>query len=231
MSIAKWGGIYRFISDDRSEWRYSSPRYPEFYNCGFGRLVGIWIMRRLAKSGRMTVGEANALLWKICLRYSGTPERTFEASKIDGMGRVTLNKVGSVVATFEFWKARSQSYAAVSEAQERQIAHSDTDTKHLWRAGGSKYEPLKPCRWCGTNVPFKKEWIDFQDTIRCNARDCRRIDFLRYKKQSHGGIALTPAQRNQAGPESFNTYSVINYLAIVAKEAKRANRSANHDIR
>lgn len=91
--------------------------------------------------------------------------------------------------------------------------------------------PQKPCRWCGKPVIFKPEWLAWYDkTVRCNAPDCRRMDYLKDKPQSRGGIDLTPVQRRSLDPEAWNTQRAMNYLQLRAKELKRG-RSTNHDLR
>jgi hypothetical protein len=53
---------------------------------------------------------------------------------------------------------------------------------------------FKPCRWCGAVIRFKESWLDANKTIRCNDKECRRIDYLSRICKTHGGIDLTPTQ-------------------------------------
>jgi hypothetical protein len=79
----------------------------------------------------------------------------------------------------------------------------------------------KPCRWCGAHVYFKKEWLDYKKTVRCNSRECRAIDHFQKIPQSRGGIALTPKQRESSTPDAWPLLIMNNYLVKVAKELKR----------
>lgn len=104
--------------------------------------------------------------------------------------------------------------------------------------------PKLPCRWCGKPVYFKDSWLGepihgadgrywwstSNKTVRCNGRYCRHMDYLRFKPQSKGGIELTPKQREGLSPDAWDGQRALNYLALVAKEIKRASR-ANHVVR
>ena len=94
----------------------------------------------------------------------------------------------------------------------------------------------KPCRWCGVRVHFKPSWLTkYDDSVRCNAPDCRRMDYLRRIPQSRGGIQLTFRQREllpqHTNNSEFATAQMsINYLILRAKEVKHGRKSA-HDVR
>lgn len=82
--------------------------------------------------------------------------------------------------------------------------------------------PKLPCRWCGRLVFYRPEWIRWDGTVRCNAPDCRRIDYLADKPKSKGGIALTPAQRiTITDREARNTQVMINYAMLRAREVRK----------
>lgn len=107
-----------------------------------------------------------------------------------------------------------------------------------------KSAPKLPCRWCGTMVFYKDSWLgephhnglgaywwnSSAKTVRCNSRTCRHLDYLRFIPQSKGGIDLTRKQRDGLSWDSWDGQRALNYLAIVAKEIKRASR-ANHVVR
>lgn len=96
--------------------------------------------------------------------------------------------------------------------------------------------PTKPCRWCGKAVEFKPNWLkpsslNLYGTVHCNAPDCRRMDWLSNKPQKHGGINLTPRQREETDYEARDTVRAFNYLQLRIKEAKRNGRKPTYDIR
>jgi hypothetical protein len=123
------------------------------------------------------------------------------------------------------------------------FANNGDDQQRIYETGSKPWDTFhtktipialakkKPCRWCDRPVFYKDKWIKWNGTVRCNSAVCRRIDYLQDIPQSRGGIDLTPAQRKASPREAWDTHRAINYLALVAKETKRANRSANHDIR
>jgi hypothetical protein len=228
--IAAWGGIDCWLGGDREGARRDPKRYPLFYDGSRPATICGWILKRLSRSGRVTVKAANVLLYRAAVRYSGAPERTYAAMKIAGYGWLVLNKNGNPAASVPIWSTLHAVDAATEEAQARRLAHSDVQTRMLWRAGGDRYEELKACRWCGEPVQFKEQWKEADGSVRCNRRDCRRMDYLRHTPQSKGGIDLTPRQRQGLSYEAWNTQRTINYLALVAKEQKRGRKS-NHDVR
>lgn len=88
-------------------------------------------------------------------------------------------------------------------------------------------QQVKPCRWCGEKVFFKKQWVEYDGTIRCNAPDCRRMDYLQNIPQSRGGIDLTPTQRNALDREAWRTQKAINYLNLRLKEVRKSCKHRN----
>lgn len=228
--VDAWGGIDYWVSGDRSAMRRSGFKYPLWGDASRPMHICRWIIRRIAKGGKTSVRDANKLLMRVAYRYSGSPERTYEAARFEGMGCL-IGRGDQVGPSLRFWTAVEQSSRALEEAQADKRAHSDAGTRMLWLVGGDKYETLKPCRWCGETVNFKEHWKKHDGSVRCNRRDCRRMEYLQHTPQSRGGIDLTPRQRQGLNWEAWNTQKTINYLALVAKEIKRANRSANHDVR
>lgn len=91
--------------------------------------------------------------------------------------------------------------------------------------------PKKPCRWCGKQVFYRNSWVAWDGTVRCNSRDCRRIDYLAYRPQSRGGVDLTPNQRKGLDHEAWDVQRAINYLLLIAKEEKRNGRKSTCDVR
>jgi hypothetical protein len=227
-AIDAWGGIDNWISGNRDALKVRGRRYKTYYDVSFPATVCHWVMVRMARDGRLSVEQANALLWKVAQRYSGAPTRTYETRKIHGMGRLVINEYGNASASLWLIAARKASESATDEAQRIDAPHSDMQTRMLWRDG--KYTELKPCRWCDEPVQFREHWKAFDGSVRCNRRDCRRMEYLQHKPQSKGGIDLTPRQRQAVNGEAWNTVKTINYLALVAKEQKRGRKS-NHDVR
>lgn len=226
--IDAWGGIDNWFSGNRERWKSQSKRYEITYDSSKPARICGWIMQRVARSGRVSVESANRLLYKAAMRYSGAPERTYEAQRFDGMGRLILDDRGFAAASVCIWDVCLACQDATEEAQQAGAVHSDFKTRMLWRDG--KYEELKTCRWCGEPVKFKEHWKQADGSVRCNRRDCRRMEYLQHTPQSRGGIDLTPRQRQGLSYEAWNTQKTINYLALVAKEAKRG-RKPNHDVR
>ena len=227
--IDTWGGIENWICGNRERFRPYGNRYSYGFQSAPARICSS-IATRLARSGRVPVGVANALLRRAAFRYSGAPQRTYEAQQIDGLGFLVTLDNGCITASFTPWHGRRACDNATEKAQEEDIPHSDMETRLFWRDG--RYQQCAPCRWCGEFVQFKQSWKESDGGVRCNRRDCRRIDYLRYKPQSKGGIDLTPKQREALGRnrEAWDTQRTINYLLLIAKEAKRG-RNPNHDVR
>lgn len=226
--IDAWGGIENWTSGNRDAIKRHSSKYPLHYDSSRPATICGWIMTRLARDGRLTVKQANAMLYMAAMRYSGCPERTYEARRFEGVGLLVLNKNGQPVASVCKWDVREACSEATELAQQSDTPHSDMQTRMLWRDG--KYTELKSCRWCGEPVQFKEHWKQHDGSVRCNRRDCRRMDYLQHTPQSRGGIDLTPRQRQGLSYEAWNTQKTINYLALVAKESKRG-RKPNHDVR
>lgn len=226
--IDAWGGIDNWISGNREHLKVFGRRYATTYDTSRPASICTWIMARLARDGRLTVKQGNAMLYMVAMRYSGRPERTYEARKFEGMGMLVLTEDGQPVASLRTWDVALASLNAVNGAMESNTPHSDMQTRMLWRDG--RYTELKQCRWCGEPVQFKEHWKAHDGSVRCNRRDCRRMEYLQHKPQKHGGIDLTPRQRQGLSYEAWNTQKTINYLALVAKEAKRG-RKPNHDVR
>jgi len=91
--------------------------------------------------------------------------------------------------------------------------------------------PKKPCRWCAKPVYFRPAWVDpYDKSVRCNGRDCRRMDYLRLTPQSRGGIDLTPNQRKALDRKAWDTQRAINYFNLITKEIKHGRRT-NHGLR
>lgn len=203
-------------------------QYPLIY-ASRASMICHWVMSRLARSGRLPVSDANRLLVKVCNRYSKAPKRTYEANEVSGYGYLVIGDNGNPSASAPCWVARVAAEEATDEAQAFDIPHCDLKTRMVWLEG--RYEQQKECRWCGEPTLFRESWISKADgSIRCNRRDCRRLDYLQHTPQSRGGIDLTPNQRKALSREAWNTQKTINYLALVAKEAKRGRKS-NHDVR
>ena len=95
--------------------------------------------------------------------------------------------------------------------------------------------PARPCRWCGARVELRPRWPRYRTeawgSVHCNAPDCRRMDWLSDKPQKHGGINLTPRQREETDYEARDTVRAFNYLQLRIKEAKRNGRKPTYDIR
>ncbi len=226
--IDAWGGIDNWCSGNRDAIKPHSSKYPMYYDSGRpGNICG-WIMSRLARDGRLTVKQANAMLYMAAMRYSGAPERTYNARRFDGMGKLVIDDQGHPAPSVGKWEVREACSGATELAQQQDTPHSDMQTRMLWRDG--KYTELKCCRWCDQPVQFKEHWKAFDGSVRCNRRDCRRMEYLQHKPKSKGGIDLTPRQRQAVNYEAWNTVKTINYLALVAKEQKRGRKS-NHDVR
>jgi hypothetical protein len=230
-AIYTWGGIECWLNGDRSRMCLSGNKYPLWYDASGPRTIILWVLRRLAKSGKVTVTQANDIIWKICQKYSGAPNRSYDAAKIDGFGYLVIDENDHINASFQDYKVRMAARLATQNAMDEGLPHSDIESRLIWRAGGTKYEELKPCRWCQTPVLVNPKWKkSYNGTVRCNSRDCRRIEYLQHVPQSRGGIDLTPTQRKATEYAAQDTQKVINYLVLITKETKRANR-ANHDLR
>jgi hypothetical protein len=107
----------------------------------------------------------------------------------------------------------------------------DDETQRLYYDGQTQWfcirvipinpAPVLPCRWCGIPTTYSDKWRrNYDRSIRCNAPDCRRMDYLEHTPQSRGGIDLTPRQRRSLDGEARKTQKMINYLLLVAKEKR-----------
>lgn len=95
--------------------------------------------------------------------------------------------------------------------------------------------PSKPCRWCGARVELGRRWPGWRTAhwgkVHCKSPICRHMDWLSDKPQKHGGINLTPRQREETDYEARDTVRAFNYLQLRIKEAKRNGRKPTSDLR
>lgn len=228
--IYRYGGIENLLAGDMSNLRAADKKYRLYYNTSDVRQIIGWVLARYARSGLHSVTEANALILAICNRYSGAPDRSYNAAKIEGLGRAIINEYGDFDASFKFYAGYRAATDALKDAQRERRTHSEIISKKLWAEGADGYRELTPCRWCATPVLIPEKTGPRYQPFRCKAADCRRMDYLSDLPQSRGGIDLTPRQRKETAYEAWDTQRAINYLIFKVKEAKRESR-ANHDLR
>lgn len=160
-AVALWGGIDKWQSGDKSAMRFSGLRYAA-YSTALGGCVSLWVRDRLARDGRCSVADANTLIAKVCNRYSGTPERTYDAYSIEGIGRLVRDKRGGTSASQSPLLLREKHEEAFSEAIKclRPLSFVGSefyaDKRHEFPAGAwevadkrGEFSPLQYCRFCG----------------------------------------------------------------------------------
>lgn len=234
-AIDMWAGIDNWLSGNREGMQLRKRKYLPDYNTSHVQRILHVLKERFARSGKFPVVVANELLWAACLRYSGAPERSFEAGKLDGLGMVVRNRYGCVdcsvplydvvaswdkglcsVAPYSLLKTRrvplwDQWATCAQEAAEAGIAYSSTDAA-----------PKPPvCRFCGQSVSTRK-FRRHHSEPHCQRRECRHMAWLAHTPQSRGGIELTPRQRKATPVPFFDQVRVVNYLTMKAAEAKRS---------
>lgn len=232
-----WGGIENWQSGNRENMYRGKIRYSSIYNGSPQQRILNALKERFARSGRFRVETANRLLWEACCRYSGAPERSFEAGKLDGIGVVVKNKYGVVVPSCSFWdiainwERNISSVAPYSVIATRKVPLWDDWTAKAAEAAklGIAYTsidaaPKVPaCRFCGQSVNTTR-FRRHHDTPNCQRRECRHMAWLANTSQSQGGIDLTPRQRKATPAVLFDQVRVINYLTVKAAEAKRSSQ-------
>lgn len=232
-----WGGIENWQSGNRENMYRGKIRYSNIYNGSPQQRILNALKKRFARSGRFRVETANRLLWEACCRYSGAPERSFEAGKLDGIGVVVTNQHGVVVPSCSFWdiamswEHNISSVAPYSVIGTRKVPLWDGWTAEAAEAAklGIAYTsidaaPQAPaCRFCGQFVNTTR-FRRHHDRPHCQRRECRHMAWLANTSQSRGGIDLTPRQRNATPAVLFDQVRVINYLSAKAAEAKRSSQ-------
>jgi hypothetical protein len=164
-----------------------------------------------------TVRQWNELVAKIAGRCGYTHTSTMRSAQIHGLINARLDWTLP-----EWWTHENRTFVPSQKWTLRDVERR----LERWKANVKK----KPCRWCCKPTVYKDQWQRYDGSIRCNAPDCRRMDYLEHVPQSRGGIDLTPAQRRELVPQAWPQQRAINYLLLRSKELKRATR-ANHVIR
>lgn len=166
----------------------------------------------LYRASIRTVGEWNGLVSRIAERAGFTHHATMRAAMIEGAREKSRIR-------FFFNEEFSRPHAPSVDCLTRRA-------ESIAKARLERLSTMPPCRWCGSPVLMRESWGAYSEYtgVHCNSRDCRRIHYLSRKRQSQGGIDLTPRQEKASPYESWDTQRVANYLALRAKESKNGSK-------
>jgi len=159
-AIDQWGGIVPFLSGDRSRMKPYGRRYTIGYGESRPGLIMQWLKLRLARDGRRRVAHVNAILWMAAKKYSGAPERTYEAVRLSGYGRVVLRHGFRVCSSVDVFDVMRQVERAIDETQRDFRPFTVRATRLTWPACvwseaarstrfGVQWTALSACDFCG----------------------------------------------------------------------------------
>ena len=165
-TIAHWGGIEKWISGDKSAFRYTVSKYSTGFESRPSQILG-WISARMARDGKYSAQQVNAILRKAADRYSGRPDATYEKNKVeDGFGPVVAQGQTQQPA-LPFREVAMSCWKATEHARNHLIPHTDASTRSEWPACAwneaqkiGAFSTLERCK-CGKRGTEKISlWLD-----------------------------------------------------------------------